>query len=220
MIPPQGNADFAAAMEKVLDVYRRPYDAAFPVVCMDETPRQPISETRKPLPAAPGRPERRDCEYRRCGTRDVFMATEPLAGERMTKVTERRTKADWAAFVADIAERHAAAERITLVMDNLNTHRPGSLYEAFPPAPAKALWDRFEFVFTPKHGSWLNVAEIELGVMIRQCLNRRIDSISELSAEVAAWQAARDRIGAKVDWQFTTDDARVRLKRLYPTFDE
>ena len=133
VIPPQGNADFAAAMERVLDVYRRPYDAAFPVVCMDETPRQLLSETREPVPAAPGRPAREDYEYRRCGSCNVFMATEPLAGRRMTKVTARRTKTDWAHFLNDIAERHPGAKRITLVMDNLNTHRPGALYEAFPP---------------------------------------------------------------------------------------
>ena len=148
------------------------------------------------------------------------MATEPLAGRRMTKVTARRTKTDWAHFLNDIAERHPGAKRITLVMDNLNTHRPGALYEAFPPPEAKALWDRFEFVYTPKHGSWLNVAEVELSVMIRQCLNRRIASLKVLRDEVAAWQASRDRIQAKVNWQFTTDDARVNLKRLYPTFDE
>ena len=207
-------------MEKVLDVYRRPDDAAFPVVCMDETPRQLIGETRQPVAMAPGRPAREDYEYRRCGTCNVFMATEPLAGRRMTKVTERKTKIDWARFLADIAERYRDATTITLVMDNLNTHRPGALYEAYPPDEAKALWDRFEFVYTPRHGSWLNVAEVELNVMIRQCLNRRIDCIDVLRREVAAWQASRDRIQAKVDWQFTTDDARVKLKRLYPTFDE
>ena len=147
------------------------------------------------------------------------MATEPLAGKRMTRVTERKTKIDWAHFLADIAARYPDAKKITLVMDNLNTHRPGALYEAFPPAQAKALWERFEFLFTPKHGSWLNVAEVELNVMIRQCLNRRIDCIDILRNEVAAWQAARDRPRAKVNWQFTTDDARVKLKRLYPTFD-
>ena len=149
-----------------------------------------------------------------------MMATEPLAGRRMTKVTERRTKTDWAHFLDDIAGRYAGAERITLVMDNLNTHRPGALYETFPPARAKALRDRFDFVHTPRHGSWLNLAEVELNVMIRQCLNRRIDDIAILRREVAAWQPARDRIRAKVDWQFTTEDARLRLKRLYPTFDE
>ena len=145
------------------------------------------------------------------------MATEPLAGRRLTKVTERKTKTDWARFLRDIAERYTDATRITLVMDNLNTHRPGALYETFEPAEAKALWDRFEFVYTPKHGSWLNVAEVEINVMIRQCLNRRIDSIDVL--RIAAWQAARDRIKAKVNWQFTTDDARIKLKRLYPSFD-
>ncbi len=165
------------------------------------------------------KPERHDYEYRRCGVCSVFMATEPLAGQRMTQVTERKTKIDWARFVADIAARYARATKITLVMDNLSTHRPGALYEAYPPAQAKALWDRFEFVYTPKHGSWLNVAEVELNVMIRQCLNRRIDSIDVLRGEVAAWQASRDRLRAKVDWQFTTNDARVKLKRLYPTFE-
>ena len=146
------------------------------------------------------------------------MATEPLAGRRQTKVTKRRTKTDWACFLREIAAQYPGASRITPVMDNLNTHRPGPLYEAFGSAEAKALWDRFEFVYTPKHGSWLNVAEVELNVMIRQCLNRRIDSIDTLRAEVTAWQAARDRIKAKVDWQFTTDDARIKLKRLYSTF--
>ena len=207
-------------MERVLDVYRRPYDPAFPVVCMDETPRQLIGEARAPIPAAPGRVQRRDYEYRRLGTCNVFMANEPLAGWRMTKVTLRRTKTDWALFVQDIAHRYPDAERITLVMDNLSTHRPGALYETFPPARAKALWDRFEFVYTPKHGSWLNVAEVELNVLIRQCLNRRLDSIEVLRAEVAAWQAARDQIHATVNWQFSTPDARIKLKRLYPTLDE
>ena len=219
MIPPQRSGHFVAAMERVLEVYRRPYDPAYPVVCMDETPRQLIGETRVPVPARPGQPERYDYEYRRCGVCNVFMATEPLAGKRLTKVTERKTKIDWAHFLADIAAHYTHARKITLVMDNLSTHRPGALYEAFPPAQAKALWDRFEFVHTPKHGSWLNVAEVELNVMIRQCLNRRIDSIDVLRDEVAAWQASRDRLQAKVNWQFTTDDARVKLKRLYPTFE-
>ena len=219
MISPRRNADFAAAMERVLDIYRRPYDPARPVVCINETPRQLISEVRAPVAAAPGRAARHDYEYRRRGTCNVFMATEPLAGRRMTKVTERKTKIDWARFLADIAERYADAGKITLVMDNLNTHRPGALYEAFPPARAKALWDRFEFVHTPKHGSWLNVAEVELNVMIRQCLGRRIDFIDILRAEVAAWQDRQDRLKATVNWQFTTDDARIKLKRLYPTLD-
>lgn len=219
MIPPQANANFVAAMERVLDVYRRPLRRAYPVICMDETPRQLIRETRVPIPPRPGHLERYDYEYQRCGVCNVFMATEPLAGRRMTKVTERKTKVDWAHFLGDIAEQYAHAKKITLVMDNLNTHCPGALYEAYPPAQAKALWDRFEFVYTPKHGSWLNVAEIELNVMISQCLKRRIDSVEVLRDEVAAWQAARDQRQAKVNWQFTTDDARIKLKRLYPTFE-
>ena len=220
MIPPQRNADFAAAMERVLDVYRRPCDPAFPVVCMDETPRQLIRETRRPIPPAPGRARREDYEYRRCGTGNVFMANEPRAGWRMTKVTTRRTRTDGAHFVHDIAQRNPDAPRITLVRDNLSTHRPGALQEAFPPAEAKALWDRFEFVYTPKHGSWLNVAEVALNVVIRQCLNGRLDSIDVQRDEAAAGQASRDRIRARVNWQFTTADARVKPNRPYPTLHE
>ena len=186
---------------------------------MDETPRQLIRETRAPLPARAGCAARHDYEYERCGTCNVFMATEPLAGRRITQVTDRRTKIDWAYFIDDIARRYARADKITLVMDNLNTHSPGALYLAFAPARAKALWDRCEFVYTPKHGSWLNVAEIELNVMIRQCLSRRIDNIDELCHQIAAWQDQRDQIQAKVNWQFTAHDARIKLKRLYPTFD-
>ena len=164
-----------------------------------------------PIPATPGRARRQDYEYRRLGTCNVFMASEPLAGWRMTKVTARRTKTDWAHFLHDIAERYPDAKRITLVMDNLSTHRPGALYEGFSPAEAKDLWDRFEFVYTPKHGSWLNVAEVELSVLTRQCLSRRLDSIDVLRDEVAAWQASRDRTRAKVNWRFTTPDARIKL---------
>jgi hypothetical protein len=206
-------------MENVLDVYRRPFDVSRPVVCMDETPRQLIGQTRLSVPAKPGQPAREDYEYERLGVCNVFMACEPLAGRRMTKVTERKTKIDWAHFLNDIAQQYPQAERITLVMDNLNTHAPGSLYETFAPDEAKALWDRFEFVYTPKHGSWLNMAEIELNVLISQCLKRRIDSIDTLRTEVAAWQTHRDQLNAKINWQFTTDDARIKLKRLYPTFD-
>lgn len=206
-------------MERVLDVYRRPYDTSMPVVCMDETPRQLIRETRTPIQARPGRPQRCDYEYERCGVCNVFMASEPLAGTRMTRVTARKTKIDWARFLQEIGIRYQDAQKITLVMDNLNTHGPGALYDTFPPEQAKALWDRFEFVYTPKHGSWLNVAEIELNVMIHQCLDRRIENIDELRQEIAAWQAQRDKICAKVNWQLTTENARVKLKRLYPTFD-
>jgi hypothetical protein len=207
-------------MEQVLDVYKRPYDPEHPVVCMDETPRQLIKETRTPIPAAAGRLERHDYEYERCGVFTVFMANEPLAGKRMTKVSERKTKSDWATFVRRLDERYAHAEKITLVMDNLSTHKAGSLYEAFSPEEAKRIRDRFEFVYTPKHGSWLNMAEIELNVLIGQCLNRRMDSLAQVETAVSAWQARRDNLNAKVNWHFTTQDARVKLRRLYPTLDQ
>jgi len=204
-------------MEQVLDVYKRPYSPRFPVICMDESPRQLIGEAKAPIPCAPGRPARYDYEYKRHGVCNVFMANEPLAGKRTVKVTERKAKQDWAQFIADVAEQYAGAERITLVMDNLNTHGPGSLYQTFPPQRAKELWDRFEFVYTPKHGSWLNMAEIELNVLIRQCLNRRIPDMGSVAAEVHAWQKHRNTQNAKINWQFTTRDARVKLNRLYPT---
>lgn len=219
MIPPKENGQFVADMENVLDVYRRSYNKDFPVICMDESPRQLIKDTRTPVAAKPGRPERFDYEYARCGVFNIFMACEPLAGKRIVDVTERKTKIDWAHFVQQIAEYYKKAEKITLVMDNLNTHKAGSLYEVFAPAEAKKLWDRFEFVYTPKHGSWLNMAEIELNVLIRQCLNRRIDNISEVKSEVSAWQRHRNNLNATVNWQFTTDQARTKLKRLYPTLD-
>jgi len=204
-------------MEKVLDVYRRPYDPKFPVICMDESPRQLIDEVKTPIPLAPGRPARHDYEYKRHGVCNVFMANEPLAGKRMVKITERKTKQDWACFIGEIEGRYNDAEKITLVMDNLNTHNPGSLYEAFPPDQAKKLWDRFEFVYTPKHGSWLNMAEIELNVLIRQCLNRRIPEMATVTTEVEAWQNHRNTQNATINWQFTTKDARIKLKRLYPS---
>ena len=204
-------------MEKVLDVYRRPYDPKFPVICMDESPRQLIDEVKTPIPAAPGRPARHDYEYKRHGVCNVFMANEPLAGKRMVKITERKTKQDWACFIAEIEGRYNDAEKITLVMDNLNTHNPGSLYEVFPPDQAKKLWDRFEFVYTPKHGSWLNMAEIELNILIRQCLNRRIPEMATVTTEVEAWRNHRNTQNATINWQFTTKDARIKLKRLYPT---
>lgn len=219
MIPPEQNGSFVANMEMLLDVYKRPLDPRYPVVCMDESPRQLIAETKAPIPASPGQPARHDYEYRRCGVCNVFLAYEPLAGKRMTSITERKTKQDWARFLEDIAGRYESAEEITLVMDNLNTHKPGSLYETFPPDKAKALWDRFEFVYTPKHGSWLNMAEIELSVLIGQCLNRRIDDIEVVEKEVRAWQEHRNNKNAKVNWQFTTEDARIKLSRLYPTLD-
>ena len=206
-------------MEKVLDVYKRPYDQLHPVVCMDESPKQLIGETRRPIPASPGQQMRYDYEYRRCGICNIYLACEPLAGTRIVTITERKTKRDWALFLEELAGHYKDAEKITLVMDNLNTHEPGALYETFPPETAKALWDRFEFVHTPKHGSWLNMAEIELNVLTGQCLNRRIDDINVVRKEVRAWQTFRNNKDAKVNWQFTTKDARIKLSRLYPTLD-
>ena len=219
MIPPDCNANFVAQMEQVLDVYKRPYDSRFPVICMDESPRQLIDEVKRPVPARPGQPARHDYEYRRCGTCNLFMANEPLAGKRMVEISESRTKVDWALFVEKIASCYEDAEKITLVMDNLNTHVPGSLYEAFAPEKAKALWDRFEFVYTPKHGSWLNMAEIELNVLIGQCLKRRISELEVMRSEVKARESARNGMTAGVNWQFTTEDARIKLHRLYPTLE-
>lgn len=206
-------------MERVLDVYKRPFDPRYPVVCMDESPRQLIAETRTPIPASPGQPIRYDYEYRRAGICNIFLAVEPLAGKRMVKVTERKTKQDWAHFLEDIANRYKTAEKITLIIDNLNTHDPGSFYETFPPDKAKAIWNRFEIVYTPKHGSWLNIAEIELNVLTGQCLKRRIDNIEVVKKEIMAWQNSRNNKKARVKWQFTTKDARTKLSRLYPTLD-
>jgi hypothetical protein len=219
VIPPEQNSSFVANMEKVLEVYKRPYDPCFPVVCMDESPKQLIGEVKTPIAAKSGSPVRYDYEYKRNGVCNIFMACEPLAGKRLVKVTEKKRKIDWAYFLEEIAEHYPEAEKITLVMDNLNTHTPGSLYEAFQPAEAKQLWDRYDFVFTPKHGSWLNMAEIELNVITGQCLNRRIDNIEEVRKEAAAWQQYRNNKDSKVNWRFTTDDARIKLARLYPSID-
>ena len=205
-------------MEMVLDVYKRPFDPFHPVVCMDESPKQLIGETRKPIPASPGQLERHDYEYQRFGMCNVFLAFEPLAGKRMVKITEKKTGQDWALFLEEIAKKYESAEKITLVMDNYGTHVPGSLYKTFPPEKARSLWEKFEFVYTPKHGSWLNIAEIELNVINSQCLNRRIDDIGIVTKEVEAWQKFRNNKNAKVNWQFTTQDARIKLSRLYPTY--
>lgn len=219
MIPPEHNGSFVANMERVLDVYKRPLDPLHPVVCMDESPKQLIGEVRPPVPASPGQPAKQDYEYRRVGVCNIFLACEPLVGKRLVTITERKTKRDWAIFLEQIASHYSNADKITLVMDNLNTHEPGALYEAFPPEKAKALWDRFEFVYTPKHGSWLNMAEIELNVLTGQCLDRRIDDIEVVRKEVNAWQRHRNNRQAKVNWQFTTKDARIKLSRLYPTLE-
>ena len=220
VIPPERNGEFVAQMEQVLDAYKRPYDPLRPLLCMDESPRQLIRATRLPLKAVRGKVEREDYEYERLGVCNIFMAVEPLAGKRLVRVTERKTRTDWAKFLKEIAENYAHAEKITLVMDNLNTHTAGSLYEAFIPEKAKSLYERFEFIYTPKHGSWLNMAEIELRVLTGQCLARRMESIELLRSEVSAWQAQRNTKDAKIDWQFTTSNARTKLKRLYPTFCE
>ena len=204
-------------MEDVLDVYARPYDPRRPQVCFDEHSVQLIAETRLPLPAKPGQPERYDYEYKRNGTRNLFMFFEPLGGWRHVKVTERRTKLDFAACMRDLVDDFFPdADKIVLVLDNLNTHTPASLYEAFEPAEAKRILDRLEFHYTPKHGSWLDMAEIEIGVLIEQCLADRIPDEKTLCRETAAWQQARNDQRATVNWQFTTTDARTKLKRLYP----
>lgn len=204
-------------MEDVLDVYRMPYNPARPVVCMDEQPTQLIQETRTPIPAQPGQPERVDYEYERKGVADNFMFTEPLAGWRKVNVRERRTSVDWAMEMRELLDRdYPAAEKVVLVCDNLNTHKIASLYEAFEPREARRLAERIEIHFTPKHGSWLNVAELELSVFTKQCLDRRIPSVPTLRAEAQAWYQQRNASQKSVDWQFTTENARIKLKRLYP----
>ena len=207
-------------MEDVLEVYKRPYDPKRPVVCLDETSKQLIGEVRMPVAAAPGQVAHDDYEYVRHGVANLFMIFEPLAGQRDVQVTDRRTKKDYAQCLRNISDRmYPDAEQIVLVQDNLNTHSPASLYEAFEPTEAKRLADRFELHYTPKHGSWLDMAEIELGILGRQCLSRRIDNVDELRRQVKAWQTARDAAETKVNWQFTTADARIKLRRLYPSVE-
>jgi hypothetical protein len=204
-------------MEDVLDVYHRPHDPACPVVCVDETSKQLIAETRVPIAAKPGRTARFDYEYQRNGTANLFMMFAPLEGWRRVKVTDRHAAVDFAQVLKELSDTHfPTAGKIALVQDNLSTHKPASLYEAFPAAEARRLVERFEWHYTPKHGSWLNMAESELGVLSSQCLDRRIPDKQTLVEEVAAWQADRNKNHTRADWQFTTPDARVRLKRLYP----
>jgi hypothetical protein len=205
-------------MEDVLEVYQRPQDPTYPVVCVDETSKQLIAETRVPIPAKPGRPARHDYEYERNGTANLFMMFAPLEGWRRVKVTDRHTAVDYAQVLKELSDTHFPdARKIVLVQDNLNTHKPASLYEAFPAAEARRLVERFEWHYTPKHGSWLDMAESELSVLSGQCLDRRIADKQTLIEEVGAWQNSRNKNHAKADWQFTTADARVKLKRLYPT---
>ncbi len=205
-------------MERVLDVYKRPYDVDYPVVCMDESPKQLIEEGRTSTPMKPGQVARVDYEYIRHGVINIFMANEPLKGQRFVEVTDFKTKKDWAQFIRMIAdEKYPEAKKITLVMDNFNTHNASAFYETFEPAEAKRIWDRFEFIYTPKHGSWLNMAEIELHVLNSQCLKRHMSDISKIKKEVKEWLSARNNKNSKINWQFTTNDARVKLKRLYPS---
>jgi hypothetical protein len=204
-------------MEDVLDLYQRPYDPRHPLVCLDELSTQLLADTRPALPPKPGRPARQDDEYERCGVANVFLAYEPLRGWRRTTVTERRTRVDWAHTLKELVDVHyPTAERILLVQDNLNTHTLGSLYETFPPEEAHRLTSKLELHYTPKHGSWLNMAEIELSSLRRQCLDRRIPDRATLAKETAAWETHRNAIGGTVTWRFTTEDARIKLKHLYP----
>jgi uncharacterized small protein (DUF1192 family) len=207
-------------MEDVLDLYTEEEDPRYPLVCMDETPKQLIGETRVPLPAQPGQVERYDYEYQRNGVANLFLALAPLLGWRHLEVTARRTKADWAYFMRDLVGVYfPAALLIRVVLDNLNIHVPAALYEVFAPAEARRILRRLEFHYTPKHGSWLNMAEIELSVLSRQCLEQRIPDQETLQREVAAWETERNTKGATVNWRFTTSDARIKLKRLYPSFE-
>jgi len=204
-------------MEDLLDVYCRPYDPQVPVVCLDESSKQLLADVRPSLPPEPGQPERVDDHYERRGTCNLFLACEPLGGWRQVKVTARRTKVDWAHFVRELVDVHyPEATRVVLVMDNLNTHRPASLYEAFEPAEAKRIWDRLELHHTPVHGSWLSMAECEFSVLSRQCTHRRIPDEQALKTAIEAWQQQRNRSVNKIDWRFTTADARTKLAHLYP----
>jgi hypothetical protein len=217
VIPPKADAEFVAAMEDVLEVYHRPYDEARPLVCLDEASKQLVGEVVEPIPAEPGQPERFDYEYTRNGTANLFMVTMPLLGWRAVHVTERRTALDFAEVVRWLVEEvHEEAEKVVLVMDNLNTHKVASLYEAFPPERARRIAEKLEIHHTPKHGSWLNMAEIELSVLARQCLGRRIETREELEREVEAWEEERNERQVGVRWRFTTADARIKLRHLYP----
>ena len=220
VLPPKANAGFVAAMEDVLDVYARPYDPRRPQVCIDEGGKQLIGDVRPPLPVRPGSVRREDYEYERQGMANLFMVFEPLAGTRQVEVTERKTNQDFARLIRRLVDEwYPQAEKIVLVLDNLSTHGAAALYETFAPAEARRLVEKLEWHYTPKHGSWLNVAEMELSVLARQCLDRRIADLGALRREVAAWVRSRNAAVAKVDWQFTTADARVKLKRLYPSIE-
>ena len=216
-IPPDGSADFVARMEDVLDAYHAPYDPQFPLVCMDESNKQLVGQVHNPIPMAPGQVKIQDHEYSRNGVATIFMEVEPLGGRRHVEITERRTRVDWVRFIKGMLdERYPQAIKVRLVMDNLNTHNVASLYEAFAPEEARRLAQRLEIHYTPKHGSWLNVAEIELSVLQTQCLERRISDIGMMREEVRAWESERNNHASKTKWRFTTAQARIKLKRLYP----
>ena len=207
-------------MEDILTVYKRPYDSNYPVVCMDETSKQQFIDKRKPIPMRPGKAERFDTEYERNGTSNIFMAFEPLAGKRFIEVTDQRTKIDWAHYIKKLVDDiYPEAKKIVLVMDNLNTHKGASLYEAFDPAEARRILNRLEIHYTPKHGSWLNMAELELSHLSRQCLDRRIPDQATLKKEVVSWYKEHNQKAVKVNWQFTVEDARIKLKKLYPILE-
>lgn len=217
VIPPEHDGEYVACMEDVLDLYQRPHDPAAPVVCMDEQPVQLVQEIRTPIPAAPGRPERVDYEYERAGTANIFVFTEPKTSWRHVHATEHRTKVDWALEVRALLDgRYAGVPKVVLVLDNLNTHTLGSLYQAFPPAEAYRLAQRLELHHTPKHGSWLNIAENELSALTTQCLSRRIGTLEELQRQIGAWENSRNEERVRVNWRFTIDRAREKLKRIYP----
>jgi hypothetical protein len=218
-IPPDANAAFVANMEDVLYVYQLAYDERFPVVCMDESNKQLIGEVHAPIPVAPGHGQMVDHEYVRNGVADIFMEVEPLTGRRHVEITESRTRQDWARCMKDMLDtRYPQAVKVRLVMDNLNTHNVAALYETFAPAEARRLAERLEIHYTPKHGSWLNIAEIELSALSRQCLDRRIPTLEMMRTEVTAWEAARNTRGAPINWHFTAENARIKLSRLYPQF--
>ena len=221
MIPPEHDGEYVARMEDVLEVYQRPYDRSAPVVCMDEKSIQLLKETRASIAAAPHRPKRVDYEYERNGTANIFLFCEPLVGWRQTLVTDRRTKTDWAKAMRDLLEgRYADATRVVLVLDNLNIHSIGSFYEAFPPAEARRLAQRLEIHHTPKHGSWLNIAENELSALTRQCLSRRIGTVEQIASEVAAWDETRNCDAVRVNWRFSIEQARVKLRHVYPLLQD
>ena len=221
MIPPTQCAEFVYRMEDVLDIYHLPYDPKSPVVCFDETNKQLIVEKRLSLPAKPGQPARYDYEYKRNGVRNFFLFFAPLSAWRHIKVTKQRTRIDWAYCMKDLVDIHfPEADLIRVVLDNLNVHNPAFLYEVFEPAEAKRILDKLEFHFTPKHGSWLNMAEIEFSVLSRQCLDRRIGDEATLIQEITSWEENRNKVKGTVNWQFTTEDARIKLKNLYPSIED